>query len=541
MKGMRPMSRLHAYWHFLSGLPDFLKKPISYGEARGTIMRRMEQRNANFLRMVRRCVYKNPGSPYLPLLRAARCEYGDMVSTLGRHELEFLLTGLRESGVRIAFEEFKGRAPIIRNETSYPVKEEDFDNPILHGGFELRTGGSTGRPSRMLIDLEFLADRSAYEHILFRVLDLYRVPLALWYPKLPASIGLSNCLRYAKIGSPPECWFDMKLDGKALPAWHSWAFSVIVGMSRLCAFSIPWPRVAPLKDPGIVIDWIVNTVQRHGRCAVQSNVSGIVRLCRAASLRGIDLRGVQFITGSEPLTPSKHAEIEAVHARVFPRYQAVDLGSIASGCGSPEEIDECHLLSDAIALISPEGEALEDGSRRLCLTSILGRGPKVVINVEFGDQAIIKRRRCGCPYEELGFHTHLSRIRSAVRSTAEGTALPYAELSRISEEILPRLFGGSTIDYQWVEDEEQDAGSLTRIWLRIAPRLGVIDEDRVLQVVLEAIGRPDGAHRFYARLWGSAQTIKVLREDPRTTPSGKTPAVMKGRDSGIALGPAGSP
>jgi hypothetical protein len=106
---------------------------------------------------------------------------------------------------------------------------------------------------------------------LFRVLDLYRVPLALWYPKLPASIELSNCLRYAKIGSPPECWSDMTLEGKSLPAWHSWAFSVIVGMSRLCAFPLPWPRVAPLKDPGIVIDWIVNTVQllcaALGQCA----------------------------------------------------------------------------------------------------------------------------------------------------------------------------------------------------------------------------------------------------------------------------------
>jgi len=533
------MSRLPAYWRFLSGLPGYLKQPVSYVEARATIMDRLERRSENFLRMVRRCVYENPGSPYLPLLRAARCEYGDMVAALAQHELEFLLARLGESGVRIAFEEFKGRRPIIRNDISYPVKERDFDNPILRRGFELRTGGSTGRPSRMLIDLEFLADRAPYEHLLFRLLDLHRVPLALWYPKIPASIGLSNSLRYAKVGRPPERWFDMKLEGNALPAWHSWGFSLIVGISRLGSFSIPWPEPAPLKDPGVIIDWIVQAVRRHGRCAVQSNVSGIVRLCRAASLRGIDLAGVQFITGSEPLTPCKHAEIAALHARVFPRYQAVDLGSIASGCGAPEEIDECHLLSDNIAMISPEGETGADGCR-LWLTAILGTGPKVAINVEFGDQAIVTRRRCGCPYEEIGFYTHLSRIRSAVRSTAEGTALPYAELSRISEDILPRLFGGSMIDYQWVEDEDPESGSLTRLWLRIAPRLGAMAEDRVLQAVLDAIGRPDGAHRFYAQLWGTAQTICVLRETPHTTAAGKTPAVIKGRDTGIAAGTAGS-
>ena len=109
--------------------------------------------------------------------------------------------------------------------------------------------------------------------------------------------------------------------------------------------------------------------------------------------------------------------------------------------------------------------------------------------------------------------------------------MDFVELSRISDEILPRLFGGSMIDYQWVEDEEEESGSLTRLWLRIAPRLGAIDEGRVLQVVLDAIRKPDGAHRFYAQLWGDAQTIRVLREDPRTTPSGKTPSVMKGRES----------
>src|SRR5512139_3230530 len=106
------MSRLFTYGHFLSGLPAFLRRPISFDEARATIQRRLDQRNENFLRMVRRCVYENPGSPYLPLLRTARCEYGDMVSTLAQHELEFLLIRLRESGVWISFGEYKGRAPV---------------------------------------------------------------------------------------------------------------------------------------------------------------------------------------------------------------------------------------------------------------------------------------------------------------------------------------------------------------------------------------------------------------------------------------------
>jgi hypothetical protein len=527
--------RLPLYGRFISGLGGFLKTPISYESACATIRTRMERRNHNFLCMVKRCVYGNPGSPYLPLLRDARCEYGDMAAHLATQDLESLLTRLMDAGVWISLDEFKGRAPIRRNEKLYEVQDTDFDNPMVSQGWEFRTGGSTGRPSRALIDLEFLADRSVYEPIMFRMLDLFEVPMALWYPKLPASIGLSNSLRYAKVGKALDRWFDMKLEGRALPVWHSWAFWAIVRMSRFGKISIPWPEPAPLADPGNILDWISATVRRHGRCAFQSNVSGIVRLCRAATERGIDLKGVQFITGSEPLTPSKHAAIQAAHARVFQRYYAVDFGSIAVGCGTAEEIDELHLLSDTIALVSPPGED-GDGSRPLRLTSILGRGPRVAINVDLGDQANVYQRSCGCPYEALGFHTHLARVRSTTRSTAEGIALQYSELSRIAEEVLPRFLQGSVLDFQWVEDEEPEAGALTRLWLRIAPRLGVIDEEWVKRCILAEIGRRDDAHRFYAQLLGNAGTLKILRENPRTTFAGKTPVVMKGRSSGVAIG-----
>jgi hypothetical protein len=531
-------NRLEAFRRFLCGLPGYLREPVSYEAARATILRRLEKRNENFLKMVKRCVYQNPRSPYLPLLRDAQCEYSDMESSLARNELENLLARLLESGVRIPLEVYKGRKPLEHDGTRLFFREEDFDNPILSRGWESRTGGSTGPPSRMLIDLEFLADRAPYEHIMFRLLDLSTAPLALWYPKIPASIGLSNSLRYAKIGYPPACWFDMKLSGRSLPYWHSWSLAAVIGLCRLGAVPIPWPRAAPLDDPGVILDWISERIQRQGRCAVQSSVSGVVRLCRAAASRGVDLRGVQFITGSEPLTASKHAEIETTHARVFLRYHSTDLGSIASGCGAPADIDEVHLLSDTVALAVPDAEPAAEGTRRLCFTSILGRGPKVLLNVDLGDQAVIKRRGCGCFYEELGFHTHLSHVRSAGRSTVEGIALPYSELTRISEGILPRLIGGSILDYQWVEDEDPEAGSLTRLWLRLAPRLGTIDEENLIRKILAEIGKTDGAHRFYAQLLGDAAVLKILRENPRATMAGKTPAVVKGRSSGNPVEPA---
>jgi hypothetical protein len=525
-------NRLEAFGRFLCALPGYLKTPVSCEIARATILSRMEKRNENFLGMAQRCIYQNPRSPYMPLLRAAGCEYSDMESFLASNELESLLTRLLEAGVRIPLEAYKGRKPLEHAGTQLFFTEEDFNNPILSHGWEGRSGGSTGRPSRMLIDLDYLEGRVPYEQVMFHLLDLHQTPLALWYPKLPASIGLSNSLRYAKIGRIPECWFDMKLSDRPLPFWHLWSLAAIIGLSRLSGIRFPWPRPVPLDDPQVILDWIAEKIRRRGRCAVQSTVSGVVRICRAAAGRGFDLDGVQFITGSEPLTASKHAEIVARHARVFLRYHCVDIGSVAAGCGAPAEIDEVHLLSDTVAIAVPDASAGD--SHPLCFTSIMGRGPKIVLNLDLGDQAVITKRRCGCVYEEMGFHTHLAHVRSSTRSTAEGIALLYSELIRISEEILPRLIGGTVLDYQWIEDEDPEAGSLTRLWLRISPRLGAIDEESLRRTILAEIGRKDSAQRFYAQLLGDAATLKILRENPHATAAGKTPGLVKGSEYGGA-------
>jgi len=320
-----------------------------------------------------------PGSEYSGVVEAlgdgvTNLKVGDAVAAMGStggfatHALaaakQVLVQRVREVERGKIFDEYKGRTPIVRSGKTYPVRETDFDNAVPRGGWEFSTGGSSGRRSRMLMELDFLADRSPYEQIMLRLLDIERVPLAVWYPKLPASIGLTACLRYAKVGKPADRWFDMTLAGRAMPAWHSWALSAIVGVSRLAGAPVPSPVAAPIDAPGIILDWIVESVAQHRRCALQCNVSSVVRLCRAATARGIDLRGVQFLTGSEPLTPARHAEIVATGARVFLRYFAIDLGSIGAGCGAPDGADEVHLLSDNVALVSSGAVLLLRASNR---------------------------------------------------------------------------------------------------------------------------------------------------------------------------------
>jgi hypothetical protein len=73
-----------SYLRLLAGLREFLNSPISFDEARAILERRLEERGANFLRMLQQCVYGNPASPYLALLKEAQCTQGDIAAGAAR-------------------------------------------------------------------------------------------------------------------------------------------------------------------------------------------------------------------------------------------------------------------------------------------------------------------------------------------------------------------------------------------------------------------------------------------------------------------------
>ena len=50
-------------------------------DAEASIRTGLAERNVNFLRIARRGVFGNPASPYLPLMKLAGCEYGDLESS----------------------------------------------------------------------------------------------------------------------------------------------------------------------------------------------------------------------------------------------------------------------------------------------------------------------------------------------------------------------------------------------------------------------------------------------------------------------------
>src|SRR3970282_2763578 len=75
-------------------------------------------------------------------------------------------------------------------------------------------------------------------------------------------------------------------------------------------------------------------------------------------------------------------------------------------------------------------------------------------------------RRCGCVFDELGLGHHFAYVRSFTKLTGEGATLLGTDCVRILEEVLPREFGGRSIDYQLLETEDED--HLTRLFLAIS-------------------------------------------------------------------------
>ncbi len=123
------LADLKMYARFAWGLRGFLGHTITLDEARAIVRQRMAEREANFLRLIERGIFGYHRSPYLPLLKLAGCEMGDIGNMVRAGGLEGTLRILREAGVYVTFEEFEGRMPIVRNGEVIPVQAHEFDNP----------------------------------------------------------------------------------------------------------------------------------------------------------------------------------------------------------------------------------------------------------------------------------------------------------------------------------------------------------------------------------------------------------------------------
>ena len=86
---------LFEYPRVFQSLARFLDRPLTLEQSKAIVRRRLETRDERFLEFVTRYNYGYPRSPYLPLLRLAGCEHGDLQATVRQRGLEATLKTLR--------------------------------------------------------------------------------------------------------------------------------------------------------------------------------------------------------------------------------------------------------------------------------------------------------------------------------------------------------------------------------------------------------------------------------------------------------------
>ncbi len=513
---------LKMYARFGWGLRGFVRQRLTVPQAEAIVRERLEQREANFLRIVERGIFGYPRSPYIPLLRLAGCELGDLRQMLRDRGLDATLLVLREADVYVSFEEFKGRQPIVRQGRVIPAQPRDFTNPFLRAAYHSESGGSTGVGSRADIDLDLIAATAPERLLTYAAHGVERAPMALWSGLLPDARGMANLLHGVMLGNTPRRWFSTVTSRDQRPPLKFWLASYgIVALARSFGAPAPWPEPMPLERAEIVARWAAGMASARGACVVRVAVSMALRIAIAANEAGIDLSGVVLMGGGEPPTAAKAAVVAHSGARWVPMYAFAEVGPVAAGCANPSDANDLHFLDGTLALIqysrAVPGFGLEVPAFHF--TTLLPSAPKLLLNVESDDYGTIEPSTCGCPLERWGLRTHLRHIRRFRKLTGEGVTLIGGEMEHILESVLPQRFGGSPLDYQL--HEEEDEQGFTRLSLLVSPRVHLSDEAEVIATVLAALERGSASAHAAGIVWKQARTLRVIHAEPIWTARGK--------------------
>ncbi len=519
------------YGRFLAGLRPYLRNPTTLEEARAAMARRLADREGSLLRVAERGFFGYSQSPYLELLRAAGCEYGDFRALVKGRGIEGALRSLREAGVYLSFEEFKGREPVVRGGREIVIRQEQFDNPYLSHYFGTSTGGSTGTPGRVSTDLAHLAVQAEQRMVLMDAHGVFDAPFAIWRPALPSGSGINAVLRGAKWGRPPDRWFTPLVHRDFRPQLKfRLANSTTIALGRWYGANLPWPEPVPLDRAVRIAEWMIESRDRHGAALLNTTASNGVRIAVAAREAGLDLGGTTLYLAGEPLTPAKARRIAGSGARHMTDYGAAESGRIGIGCARPASPSDVHVALDTLFVLAYPRELPNSGEivSSFHVTSLHPSAPKMLLNVEFDDCGILEERSCGCPLEHLGLATHLRSMRSFGKLVGEGVSLLRSEISQVLEELLPARFGGSPLDYQM---EEVDDDGYTRLNLVVSPRVEIPDESRVIDDVLRALREIGPAADVARAFWQQGETLRVRRGEPYTTSRGKQPLLVR-RETG---------
>jgi hypothetical protein len=478
------------------------------------VRQRLEQRETDFLNLMRRAVFNNPDSPYQPLMRLAGCEYSDLVKLIHREGLEQTLRMLLREGVYLTVDEFKGRRPLVRGGITIPCHSDQLRNPLVTPHLVASTSGSRGRATRIELDMACIRERAVNMYLALEARGGADWRNAVW-----GTSGIPPMLWYSGFGRPADRWF-LQTEPTSL-GWRSRlgkSIRLLVWISRLAGVPLPWPEYAPVSNPLPILRWMEQSLAKGAVPHLFGAPSAAVALCQMAEQLRVSLQGARFTVTGEPVTAVRLAAIRRAGADPVPDYGCADSGgSLTYGCLAPEAPDDVHFFADLHAII--QADAAPFPRNALLITSLRDTAPFILLNVSMGDCATVTARRCGCPLEMLGWPIHLKQIRSFEKLTALGVTFEDSEIIPLLEELLPRAFGGGPTDYQLEEEESADGAPC--LHLRVRPSVGDVDPEAVAEFFLEEIGKSSEIKRNMAAIWRQTGLLRVVGGAPRRTPSGK--------------------
>ncbi len=497
---------------------------MTFDQAQAIIRARLQNREANFLKVLKRGVFDYPKSPYLKLFEIAKISYGDVEKLVKQHGLERSLEILRDEGVYFSVEEFKGKMSVKRNGIEFKVCSQDFYMPRRpkNKNFELSfeaelPGAITGFGLGYLYniasvycvcDLEVL--ENYFSESVFPVLICHR---------FPANPGLGVILSFIKAGKSLLKWFYFTRLNLKQDLLAKKGMSLILLMIRIFGNKIQLAKLSDRDKANEILNFIKSNVNDKLLIATESTF--ILNLCDLAQKNKIKLDNVSFHWSGEPFTERKKEKIHKQGAKVIATYAFREMGHVARAClESKEKIDDYHLFADTVALIQRKREIAPGCEINVFLWTGLSMDmPNVLINLENGDYGIIEKKPCDCLLTNLGFDMHISKIHSFERFMSEELGFLSFCCEEIVQSYLPERFGGESYDYQFVQETKIDSTD-TRIYLYISPSLGGIDEKLVYLELDKLFKQRKDTRNIVFSFSHNGNIVQIKRLKPLQTYSG---------------------
>lgn len=510
----------HTY-RFARGLRRLVRNPLSPAEARAAVTRERAQRIQRFQQSLDTLVWPHPSSPVRRLLVNAGLEAGDVSALVAAHDVEGALEVLRDAGVYVSYEEYLGKQAAQRGSATFHFSPRDFFNPAVKADFIATTGGS--RSSGTPVELSFGYERrqAVLRAVQYQACGVSGAPGAIWLPVFPSSAGFGAVIKAMAAGHRPERWFSQIANATPGVTRHKQQFNQLLPvLNAVARTDVPLPEHVPTSNPDPVVDWLVDALRREGRAMISGYASSITAAARRATERGIDLTGVVTFPASEPVTTAKLDTMRQAGMTPYPMYAFVPEGAIGLGC--PHLGDEVYHLWDHELAVVSRRRTRDDGAEvgAYCWTSLSLDAPRVLVNVENDDYGDVTydEAPCGCLLGQVGVRTRLSHIRGLSKVVAAGITVAGSTFDELTEAILPQALGGGPGDYQFVESEQ---GGSTVVSLRVAPRVGPVDETAALQLVITTLATDDNGV-LATEVWRPTGTLRIERRDPVQTRAGKT-------------------